>query len=68
MLCLFAQSCPTLCIPADYSLPDPSVHWILQAKILEWIAMPPPGDLFNPGIKPGSPEWEVVSLSAVIAS
>ena len=33
------QSCPTLCNPMDCSPPDSSVHGILQAKILEWIAM-----------------------------
>ena len=34
------QSCPTLCDPTDYSLPGSSVYRILQAKILEWVAMP----------------------------
>ena len=34
------QSCPTLCNPMDYSLPGFSVHGILQARILEWVAMP----------------------------
>ena len=34
------QSCPTLCDPVDYSLPGSSVHEILQARILEWFAMP----------------------------
>ena len=34
------QSSPTLCNPMDYSLPDSSVHWISQARILEWVAMP----------------------------
>jgi len=39
----------------DYSPPGCSVHGILQAKILERVAMPPPpGDLPNPGIKPTS--------------
>ena len=33
------QSCPTLCDTMDYSLPDSSVHGILQARILEWVAM-----------------------------
>ena len=33
------QSCPTLCDPMDYSLPGSSVHGILQARILEWVAM-----------------------------
>ena len=34
------QSCPTLCNPMDCSPPGSSVHGILQARILEWIAMP----------------------------
>ena len=34
------QSYPTLCDPRDYSLPDSSVHGILQARILECVAMP----------------------------
>ena len=34
------QSCLTLSDPTDYSLPGSSVHGILQAKILEWVAMP----------------------------
>ena len=34
-----AQSCPTLCEPLDSSLPGSSVHRILQARILEWIAI-----------------------------
>ena len=34
-----AQSCLTLCDPMDYSLPRSSVHGILQARILEWVAI-----------------------------
>ena len=34
--------------------PGSSVHGILQARILERIAFPPPEDLPDPGIKPGS--------------
>ena len=34
------QSCLTLCKPIDCSLPGSSVHGILQAGILEWVAMP----------------------------
>ena len=30
-----AQSCPTLCNPTDYK-----VHGVLQARILEWVAVP----------------------------
>ena len=32
--------CPTLCKPMDYSQPGSSVHGILQAKMLEWVAIP----------------------------
>ena len=34
------QSCPTLYDPMDYGLPGSSVHGILQARILEWAAVP----------------------------
>ena len=34
-----AQSCPTLCDPVDCRPPGSSVHGILQARILEWIAI-----------------------------
>ena len=33
------QSCPTLCDPMDSSPPGSSVHGILQARILEWVAI-----------------------------
>ena len=33
------QLCPTLCNPMDCSLSGSSVHGILQAKVLEWVAM-----------------------------
>ena len=35
---MHAQSCSTLCDPLDYSPPGSSVHGILQARILEWVA------------------------------
>ena len=35
-----AQLCLTLHNPMDCSTPDSSVHGILQARILEWVAMP----------------------------
>ena len=37
---LVAQSCLILCNPMDCSPPGSSVHGILQARILEWVAMP----------------------------
>ena len=36
---LVAQACPTLCNPMDYSSPGSSVHGILQARKLEWVAI-----------------------------
>ena len=50
------QLCPTLCDPMDYT-----VHEILQAGILEWVAFPSPGDLPNPGIEHRSPAlWQIL--------
>ena len=37
------QTCMTLCNPVDCSPPGSCVHGILQARILEWVAAPPPG-------------------------
>ena len=34
------QLCPTLFNPMDRSLPGSSVHGILQARILDWVAVP----------------------------
>ena len=42
-----AQSCLSLCDPLDCSPPGSSVHGILQARILEWVAIP-----FSRGIFP----------------
>ena len=49
------QSCPTLRDPVDCSLPGSFVHGILQARILEWVAMPSSRDIHDPGSIPGSP-------------
>ena len=54
-----SQLCLTLCNPKDYT-----VHGILQARILEWVAFPSPGDLSNPGIKPRSSALQADSLPA----
>ena len=56
----FAQSCPTLCNSMGYT-----VHGILQARILEWVAFPFSRDsLPNPRMEPRSPTLQVDSLSA----
>ena len=36
---LATQSCPILCDPMDCNLPDCSIHGILQARVLEWVAI-----------------------------
>ena len=57
-----AQSCLTLCNSMDCSPPVSSVHGILQASMLEWVAIPSPGDLPDPGIKPRPPPLQADSL------
>ena len=54
-----AQLCLTLCDPMDYT-----VHGILQARILEWLAFPSPKDLPNPVIEPRSLTLQEDSLPA----
>ena len=52
MCVLVTQSRLILCDPMDYSPPGSSVHGILQARILEWVAMLSSGDLPDPWIEP----------------
>ena len=55
-LCLVAQLGPALCNPMDCCPHQASLSMeILQARILEWVAMSSSGDLPNPGITPRSP-------------
>ena len=50
---LVTKLCPTL-DSIDCSLPGSLFHGILQARILEWVPCPSPGDLPKPGIEPES--------------
>ena len=50
-----AQSCPALCNPMGCSLSGSSVHGVFQARILEWVAISPSGDLLDLGIEPSFP-------------
>ena len=54
-----AQSCPTLHDPMDYT-----VHGILQAKILEWVAFPFSRQSSQPRVGPRSPALQADSLPA----
>ena len=63
---LVAKLCLTLCDPMDCSPPGSSVHGILQARILEWVAMPSSRGSFpiqgwNPGLSCFL-HWQVGSL------
>ena len=51
------QLCLTLCNPMDHSLPGSSIHGILQARILEWVAMC--------SSRGSSQHWQVGSLPLV---
>ena len=59
---LVTRSCPTLCDPMDCSPSGSSVHGILQARILEWVAIPFSRDLPTPGIELRSPALQADSL------
>ena len=54
LIALCMLSLVTLCNLVDWSLPGSSVHEISQARTLEWVSFPTPGDLPDPGIKPVS--------------
>ena len=56
--CSVAKSCLTPCHPMDRSLPASSVHGILQARILGWVAIP----FSDSGIELGSPALQADSL------
>ena len=59
---LVAQSRPTLCDSMDYTLPGSSVHGVIQARVLEPVAIPFSGDLSYPEIEPGCPAFWADSL------
>ena len=59
VLCLVTQSCPTHCDPLDCSPPGSCVHGVLQARILEWVAMPSS----RGSSQPTSPALQADSLS-----
>ena len=64
---LVAQSVKnlSLCNPVDCSPPGSSVHGIVQARTLEWLPFPPPGDLSDPGIEPASPVSRALQVNSL---
>ena len=64
LLCC-AQSCLTLRNPMDCSAPGSSVHGILQARILEWVAMPFSRGSSDPRIEPVSLETPALQADSL---
>ena len=62
VLCLVTQLCLTFCDSMDCSPPGSSVHGILQARILEWVAISFSRDLPDPRVEPASLAWQADSL------
>ena len=58
------QLYPNLCDPLDSSPPGSSVHGILHARILEWVAISFSRDLPDPGIEPRSPALQADALTS----
>ena len=73
-VCSVAQSC-LFATPGTIAPPGSTVLGIIQARILKWVAIPSPGYLSDPGIKPASPAlagffttsatWEAWSLYCI---
>ena len=59
-----AQSFLTLCNPVDCSPLGSSIHGILQARILEWVAISFSRELPDPGIEPKSPALQAEALTS----
>ena len=59
---LVTKSCLTLATPWDIVCQAPLSTGILQARILEWVAISSPGDPPDPEIEPGSPALPADSL------
>ena len=59
---LVAQMGLTRCDPTDNSPPGSSVHGILQARTLEWVAIPFSRGSSHAGIGPGFPTLQADSL------
>ena len=62
------QSCPTLGDPVDCSPPSSSVHGVLQARTLDWLPFPSPGDPLDPGVEPKSPTFPALQAAILLQS
>ena len=62
VLCLVAQSCPTLCTPWTEAHQAPLSMGFSRQEYWSGLSCPPPGDMPNPGVKPRSPALQADSL------
>ena len=62
VLCLVSQWCPTLCDPMTVAHQAPLSMGSSRQEYWSGLPCPPPGDLPDPGIRPGSPALQVDSL------
>ena len=60
--CLVTELCPTLLLPHILQCTRLLSPWAFQARTLEWVPFPSPGDLPDPGFEPESPALQAVSL------
>ena len=70
-VCMCLQSLQSrliLCDPMDCSLPGSPVHGFLQAKILEWVAVPSSRGSSHPGIEPMSPGSPALQPNSLLLS
>ena len=70
-VCMCAKSlqlCLTLCDSMDCSPPGSSIHGILQAKILQWVAISSSKGSSQPGIKPASPVTPPLQADSLLLS
>ena len=62
MVVLIAKSCPTLATPGTVACQAPPSMGFSRQEYWSGLPFPPPGDLPNPGIEPGSPALQADSL------
>ena len=60
--CMHAKLCPAVCDPMDCSPPSSSFHGILQARVLQWVAIPSSRRSSDPRTEPRSPALQADSL------
>ena len=59
---MHAQLYPTLCDPMECSPPGSLLMGLSRQEYWSGLSFPPPGNLPDPGIEPGSPAWQVDAL------